>query len=107
MSIFPSSGDIKATQQRIKNYIHKTPVLTSRSINKILGSQIYFKCENMQKAGAFKYRGATNAILSLAKDEAQYGVATHSSGNHGAALTLAARQQGVDAGRCLPGQTHQ
>jgi len=102
MSRFPAPGDIKAAHQRIKSYIHETPVFTSRSINKILDSKIYFKCENMQKAGAFKYRGATNAVLSLTKDEAQYGVATHSSGNHGAALTLAARLHGVKSYVVMP-----
>jgi threonine dehydratase len=77
-------------------------VLSSRSINKLLDSEIFFKCENLQKVGAFKFRGATNAVISLSDEEAKRGVATHSSGNHAAALTLAARQRGIKAYIVMP-----
>jgi threonine dehydratase len=102
MNNFPTLNDIKEASYRIKPYIHRTPVLTSSSINRILESEIFFKCENLQKVGAFKFRGATNAVLSLKGDEAKHGVATHSSGNHAAALTLAARQRGIKATIVMP-----
>ncbi len=94
----PSYTDIESAHIRIRNYIHRTPVMTSESINRLLKSDIFFKCENFQKAGAFKYRGATNAVFSLTDEEAQKGVATHSSGNHAAALALAALKRGI---RCF------
>ena len=102
MNNFPTIDDVKNASGRIKPYIHKTPVFTSESINRILGSEVYFKCENLQKVGAFKFRGATNAVLSLTGEEAKRGVATHSSGNHAAALTLAARQRGIKAYIVMP-----
>ena len=77
----PTINDINLASERINPYIHRTPVLTNASINKILDSEIYFKCENLQKVGAFKFRGATNAVLSLSREEAENGVATHSSGS--------------------------
>lgn len=86
----PSSKDISLAHNRISNLIHRTPVLTSRSINLIAGCEIFFKCENFQKVGAFKFRGATNAVMNLSESELRKGVATHSSGNHAAALALAA-----------------
>ncbi|MFH0736623.1 MAG: pyridoxal-phosphate dependent enzyme [bacterium] len=98
----PSGSDIIYAHQLIKKYIHKTPVLSSFSINKMLGCNIYFKCENMQKVGAFKYRGATNALLNLTEEEKTKGVATHSSGNHAAALSLAAQISGVKAYIVMP-----
>ena len=73
---------IEQAHERIKPYIHHTPVLTSGSINELAGCSIYFKCENFQKIGAFKARGAMNAILSLSESDRNKGVATHSSGNH-------------------------
>ncbi len=82
--------DIIKAQERIRSFIHKTPVLTSRSVNKILGADFYFKCENFQKVGAFKFRGAIHAVTTLDKTARKKGVATHSSGNHAAALALAA-----------------
>jgi threonine dehydratase len=91
----PSLSDIKAAHTRIKPFIHKTPVLTSRQLNTIFDCELYFKCENFQKVGAFKFRGATNAVLSLTEDEKRRGVVTHSSGNHAAALSLAAVMNGV------------
>ncbi len=102
MNKFPTIDDVKNASGRIKPYIHKTPVFTSESINRIFGSEVYFKCENLQKVGAFKFRGATNAVLSLTGEEAKRGVATHSSGNHAAALTLAARQRGIKAYIVMP-----
>ena len=98
----PTFSDIVSAHQRITGIIHKTPVLTSSSINKILGAELYFKCENFQKVGAFKFRGACNAVLSLKKEEASKGVATHSSGNHAAALALAASMKGIPAYIVMP-----
>jgi threonine dehydratase len=98
----PDRNDIIAAAQRIEPYIHHTPVLSSKLINEILDAEVYFKCENFQRAGAFKMRGATNAILTLNKDELRNGVATHSSGNHAAALSLAARNIGVKAYIVMP-----
>ncbi len=98
----PELLDIIKTHQSIKEFIHKTPVLSSNSINELLGCNIFFKCENMQKIGAFKYRGATNALLNLTEEEKLQGVATHSSGNHAAALSLAAKIRGVKAYIVMP-----
>lgn len=90
------------THQRIENYIHRTPILTSGLINEIIGADIHFKCENFQKMGAFKMRGATNAILQLSDTEKEFGVATHSSGNFAQALALAAKLQGIKAYVVMP-----
>lgn len=98
----PNIDDIKAAHKRIKPFIHKTPVLTSTAINEMFHCRLYFKCENFQKVGAFKYRGATNAVQSLSKDEAQRGVATHSSGNHAQALALAAKVREIKATVVMP-----
>ncbi len=87
---------------RVKPYIHKTPVLTSELINEMVGAQVYFKCENFQKMGAFKMRGAANAILSLSNEERSKGVVTHSSGNFAQALSLAAKKMGVKAYIVMP-----
>lgn len=100
--MIPSITDIKSAATRIGKYIHHTPVLTSRSIDEITGAEIFFKCENFQKAGAFKFRGACNAVFNLNEDQIQNGVATHSSGNHAAALSLAARIRGVDSFIVMP-----
>jgi threonine dehydratase len=91
----PLLSDIRAAHSRIRPFIHDTPVMSSRQLNTLFGCELYFKCENFQKVGAFKFRGATNAILSLSTDEKKKGVVTHSSGNHAAALALAARSNGV------------
>ena len=101
-SLLPTLADILAAHTRIRPYIHWTPVLTSNSINEILGAEFFFKCENFQKVGAFKFRGATNAVLSLTPDDLARGVGTHSSGNHAAALALAARNAGVPAFIVMP-----
>ena len=91
MNTVPTKEDIVAAHDRIRQYIHRTSVLTSQSIDDVAGTQIFFKCENFQKIGAFKARGAMNAALSLSPDELKKGVATHSSGNHAQALARAAR----------------
>ncbi len=93
---------LQETQQRIKPFIHRTPVMSSQLINDIVGADIYFKCENFQKMGAFKMRGATNAILQLSETEREFGVATHSSGNFAQALALAAKLQGIKAYVVMP-----
>lgn len=87
---------------RIKPYIHRTPVLTSRLLNDISGAKLFFKCENFQRMGAYKMRGATNAILLLPKEERAKGVVTHSSGNFAQALSLAAQSLGVKAYIVMP-----
>jgi threonine dehydratase len=93
---------IKEAHNRIKQFINRTPVLKSDSINQLVGAELFFKCENFQKVGAFKYRGATNALLQLAQENKPKAVATHSSGNHAQALALAAREQGVRAYIVMP-----
>jgi threonine dehydratase len=98
----PSFKDIQSAHLRISSRIHRTPVLTSASINEMTGIQVFFKCENFQKVGAFKYRGATNAVMSLTDEQALRGVATHSSGNHAAALALAARIRGIKCFVAMP-----
>ncbi len=98
----PTFTDILAAHELIKPYIHRTPVLTSQSINKLMGCELFFKCENFQKVGAFKFRGATNAVYSLSDAEAAAGVGTHSSGNHAAALALAARMRGIQSYIVMP-----
>ena len=94
--------DVVAAHERIEGHIHRTPVLTSRTLNSMTGRSLFFKCENMQRVGAFKFRGATNAVLSLDADAAARGVCTHSSGNHAQALALAARQRGISAWIVMP-----
>lgn len=88
--------------QRIKPYIHNTPVLTSRLLNELAGAELFFKCENFQRMGAFKMRGATNAILQLSETQRQKGVVTHSSGNFAQALALAAQSLSVKAFIVMP-----
>ncbi len=100
--LVPSFRDIETAQARIADRVHRTPVLTSSGIDILSGAQVYFKCENFQKVGAFKYRGATNAVMCLADEQASQGVATHSSGNHAAALALAARKRGIPCFVAMP-----
>jgi len=100
--ILPTLTDIKSTHERIKPFIHRTPVLTSKQLNGIFGCELFFKCENFQKAGAFKFRGATNAVQLLTKEEKKRGVVTHSSGNHAGALSLAASMNGVKSYIVMP-----
>ncbi|MDR3511349.1 MAG: pyridoxal-phosphate dependent enzyme [Caulobacteraceae bacterium] len=96
------AATIRAAHRRIAPYIHHTPVLTCGRIDAIVGARLFFKCENFQKIGAFKARGAFNAVLSLSEAEAAGGVVTHSSGNHGAAVALAARTRGIAARIVMP-----
>ena len=98
----PTFEDVLAAAERIRGVVHRTPVMTSRAVNEIAGATLHFKCENLQKVGAFKARGATNAVLSLEEEAAQRGVATHSSGNHAAALAFAASIRGVTAHVVMP-----
>jgi len=98
----PTLKDIRAAHQRIKHHIHKTPVLTCNALNEITGARLFFKCESFQKVGAFKFRGASNVVFSLSEKEAEKGVVTHSSGNHAAALSLAARKRGITAYIVMP-----
>lgn len=102
MSNFPTRDELIASHKRIVDYVHRTPVLTSRSLNELTGAKLFFKCENMQRGGAFKARGAFNACLSLTKEELAKGVATHSSGNHATALSLVARSLGTVAHIVMP-----
>src|SRR5512142_2094807 len=95
-------NDVHEAAKRIKPYIHRTSVLTNESLNEKVGAQVYLKCENLQKVGAFKFRGACNAVFSLAREAAAHGVGTHSSGNHAQALALAARLRGIPAYIAMP-----
>jgi threonine dehydratase len=101
-SVLPTIDDVRAAAARIAPYAHRTPVLTSGTLDALAGARLFFKCENLQKVGAFKFRGACNAVMSLAEKEARGGVATHSSGNHAQALALAARLRGVPAHIVMP-----
>jgi threonine dehydratase len=98
----PDLAAIRSAQARIAPHVHRTPVLSCRSLDVEAGASLHFKCENFQKVGAFKARGATNAVFSLADAEARHGVVTHSSGNHGAALAYAARARGISAWVVMP-----
>lgn len=100
--MLPDLQTIRAASERIRPYIHRTPVLTSESLNHLLGASFYFKCENFQKVGAFKSRGACNAVFSLSENEIGRGVATHSSGNHAQALARAALIRGCKAYIVMP-----
>ncbi len=98
----PDFNSIRAAHKRICSHIQRTPVLTSSRLDATSGTSLFFKCENFQKIGAFKARGATNAVFSLADTTARRGVATHSSGNHGAALARAAKRRGIPAYIVMP-----
>jgi len=98
---------IRGAHARIKDKIHRTPVMTSETLDQTSGGKLFFKCENLQKIGAFKARGATNAVFSLSDDEARRGVVTHSSGNHAAALARAARLRGIPAYIVMPNNSPQ
>jgi len=101
-SVKPGFSDILAAAARIAPYAHVTPVLRSSSINEMVGADLFFKCENFQRAGAFKFRGACNAVWNLDEKAAANGVVTHSSGNHGAALALAAKTRNIPAYIVVP-----
>jgi threonine dehydratase len=98
----PTWEAIVAAHARIAPRIHRTPILTSASLNSMTGAQLFFKCENLQKTGSFKIRGASNAILSLTEREVEKGIVTQSSGNHGAAVACAAAWRGVPAWIVMP-----
>src|SRR4051794_14730957 len=93
---------IRSAHDRIRPHIHRTPVLTSSRLDAASGASLFFKCENFQKVGAFKARGATNAVFALDEETAKRGVATHSSGNHAAALARAAKLRGIAAHIVMP-----
>jgi threonine dehydratase len=98
----PTYEDVVAAHERIAPYIHRTPVLTSSYFNELTGAELFFKCENFQKAGAFKVRGACNAVFGLDDETANKGVATHSSGNHALSLSYAAGRRGIPCHVVMP-----
>lgn len=98
----PTLDDMIAARERIAPHVHRTPVLTSRMLNELTGAELFFKCENLQKAGAFKARGASNAVFGLSDAQAAKGVATHSSGNHGSCLSYAAGRRGIPCTVVMP-----
>ena len=98
----PDLAAIRAARERIRAYVRRTPVLTSAALDQLCGARLVFKCESLQEIGAFKARGASNAVLSLSNAEAARGVVTHSSGNHGAALSWAATRRGIPAWVVMP-----
>ncbi len=98
----PTLDDVRAAHARIRPYVHRTPVLSCQSIDQMVGAELFFKCDNFQKAGAFKIRGATNAVFNLADTEAARGVVTHSSGNHAGALALAGKWRGIPVHVVMP-----
>jgi threonine dehydratase len=98
----PDLDAIRSAQARIAPHVHRTPVLRCRSIDAEVGAELFFKAENIQRTGAFKARGASNAVFSLSQEEARLGVVTHSSGNHGAALAYAAGRRGIPAFVVMP-----
>ena len=101
-SHLPTYDDVVFAHARIKPYIHRTPVLTSTYLNELTGAELYFKCENFQKAGAFKVRGASNAVFGLSDEQAAKGVCTHSSGNHALSLSYAAGRRGIPCHVVMP-----
>jgi threonine dehydratase len=97
--------EIELAHKRIRHLIHRTPILTNKSLNELSGAKLYFKCENFQKVGAFKIRGATNTVEQLSQTEIEKGVATTSSGNHGAALSMAVTRRGGKTKVVMPNNT--
>ncbi|MEE2685644.1 MAG: pyridoxal-phosphate dependent enzyme [Planctomycetota bacterium] len=95
-------AEIEESRERIAGHVHRTPVITCQALDQMAGRQLFFKCENLQKVGAFKFRGATNAVLMLTDEQAANGVVTHSSGNHAQAVALAAKSRGIDAHIVMP-----
>lgn len=98
----PEFADVRAAAERLRGVVHRTPVVTCRTLDEMAGRSLFFKCEHLQYVGAFKFRGASNAVALLPGDAAARGVATHSSGNHAQALALAARNRGVPAHIVMP-----
>ncbi|CTQ65819.1 beta-hydroxyaspartate dehydratase BhcB [Roseibium alexandrii] len=101
-SYIPTLEDMLVAHERIKPHVHRTPVLTSSFLNDLTGAELFFKCENFQKAGAFKVRGASNAVFGLDEETAKSGVATHSSGNHALSLSYAAGRRGIPCHVVMP-----
>ena len=100
--LIPTFDDVLAAHARIAPYIHRTPILTSSYLDALTGASLFFKCENFQKAGAFKVRGASNAVFGLSDADAARGVATHSSGNHALSLSYAAGRRGIPCAVVMP-----
>jgi threonine dehydratase len=98
----PTFDDVAQAAERIEGVAHETPVLTSRTANELAGAELFFKCENFQRSGAFKFRGAYNAIAALSDEQRRRGVVTYSSGNHAQALAYASQLQGVEATIIMP-----
>ena len=98
----PTFEDVQKAYLKIRNKVHRTPVIKSKKVNEHAGGELFFKCENFQKVGAFKFRGATHAVGELLDKKAKSGVATHSSGNHAQAVALAAKQRGIPAHIVMP-----
>ena len=101
----PNLADLQEAAARIAPHIHRTPVMRCAAIDQIVGASLHFKCENLQKVGAFKFRGACNTVLSLSEKDLENGIATHSSGNHGAAVALAAQLRGTTSVVVMPTNT--
>ncbi len=100
--MIPTYDEVLEAHERIKPHIHRTPILTSSFLNELTGAELFFKCENFQKAGAFKVRGASNAVFGLDEEKARKGVATHSSGNHALSLSYAAGRRGIPCHVVMP-----
>jgi len=101
----PNLADVQTAAARIAAHTHRTPVMRCSAIDEMLGASLHFKCENLQKVGAFKFRGACNTLLSLSDEQIENGIATHSSGNHGAAVALAAQLRGTSSVVVMPSNT--
>lgn len=101
----PDLHDVEEAAARIATHVHRTPVMRCSTIDEMVGASLHFKCENLQKVGAFKFRGACNTLLSLSEKEIANGIATHSSGNHGAAVALAAQLRGTSSVVVMPSNT--
>ena len=100
--MIPTWDDVLVAHDRIRPHVHRTPVLTSSFLDRLTGASLFFKCENLQKAGAFKVRGASNAVFGLSDEKAKKGVATHSSGNHALSLSYAAGRRGIPCHVVMP-----
>ncbi len=100
--VIPTYEDMLAAHERIRPHIRRTPILTSDYLNEVTGAQLFFKCENLQEPGAFKVRGASNAVFGLTEEQAKKGVATHSSGNHALCLSYAAGRRGIPCNVVMP-----
>jgi threonine dehydratase len=98
----PTLGDVRVARERIAPFVHRTPVMTSRTLDSLVGSTVFLKCENLQRSGAFKARGAVNAVMQLTDEQAAHGVVAHSSGNHAGALALAASLRGIPSYLVMP-----